>query len=101
MRLYEACGVNLMKLQIALDYLMVFTFVLFIFILIFGSIARQRALISNQQTFAQLQLVADSVASEMSAASQAGNGYTATILLPAQLSILQYSLSITRQGMVI
>lgn len=89
------------KLQIALDYLMVFTFVLFVFVLIFASVAKQRVLISNQQTFAQLQLVAQSIASELTAASQSGNGYTATIPLPPQLSILEYNISITRQGMVI
>ena len=70
------------KLQIALDYLMVFTFVLFVFVLIFASVAKQRVLISNQQTFAQLQLVAQSIASELTAASQSGNGYSATIPLP-------------------
>lgn len=89
------------KLQIALDYLMVFTFVLFVFVLIFASVAKQRVLISNQQTFAQLQLVAQSIASELTAASQSGNGYSATIPLPPQLSILEYNISITRQGMVI
>ncbi len=92
---------NQMKLQIALDYLMVFIFILFIFTLIFASVAKERVLVSNQQTFTQLQLVASAVASEISSASQAGNGYSASILLPPQLSILNYNISITRQGMVI
>ena len=88
------------KQQIALDYLMVFTFVLFIFILIFASVARQRALVNNQQTFSELQLVAQSVASDITSAAQAGNGYTASIPLPPQLSVLQYNISVSRQGMV-
>ncbi len=90
-----------MRLQIALDYLIVFSFVLFIFILVLASIARQRVLVSNEQTFSQLQLVAQSVASELSSAAQAGNGYSASILLPPQLSVLQYNIYVTRQGMVI
>lgn len=92
---------NRMKLQIALDYLMVFVFVLFIFILVFVSIAKQRALLSEQQGYAQLQLVAQTVASELSSASQAGNGYNGTLLLPPQLSVVGYNLSITTRGMVI
>ncbi len=90
-----------MRLQIALDYLIVFSFVLFIFVLVLASIARQRVLVSNEQTFSQLQLVAQSVASELSSAAQAGNGYSASILLPPQLSVLQYNIYVTRQGMVI
>lgn len=90
-----------MKLQIALDYLMVFIFILFIFILVFASIAKQRAILSEQQTYAQLQLVSQTVAAELTSATQAGNGYTGSIQLPQQLSVLGYNLSITTRGMVI
>ncbi len=90
-----------MKNQISLDYLMVFIFILFIFILIFASVAKQRILVSSQQTFSQLQLVAQSIASDLSAAALAGNGYTASILLPPQLAVLSYNVSITRHGLII
>ncbi|MCL4364751.1 LamG domain-containing protein [Candidatus Marsarchaeota archaeon] len=90
-----------MKLQIAFDYLMVFAFVLLIFSLLFISISGQRATFSNQQSFAELQVVAQTVASEITAASAAGNGYNQSFLLPPGISLLQYNISVTKQGTVI
>ncbi|MDE1768412.1 MAG: hypothetical protein KGH62_03525, partial [Candidatus Micrarchaeota archaeon] len=89
------------KLQIAVDYLIVFVFVLFIFVLVFSSLANQRVLVSNQQVFAQLQYVSQLVASQLSSAYQAGNGYNATVQLPSPLSSIGYNITITRQGMVV
>ena len=90
-----------MKLQIAFDYLMVFAFVLLIFSLLFISISGQRATFSDQQSFAELQVVAQTVASEITAASVAGNGYNQSFLLPPGLSLLQYNISVTKRGTVI
>ena len=90
-----------MKNQIAFDYFMIFIFVLVIFTLIFSSIARQRAVFSNQQSYSQLQLVAQDVAAQLNLAEQAGNGYYANFTLPADLSFLQYNISVTKQGFVI
>ncbi len=90
-----------MKLQIALDYMMVFIFILLIFMIMFLSIAKQRATFANEQSFAQLQIIAQTIASDISIAGQAGNGYTASFLLPAELSYLKYNVSITKFGTVI
>lgn len=90
-----------MKLQIALDYMMVFIFILVIFMIMFLSIAKQRATFANEQSFAQLQIIAQTIASDISIAGQAGNGYTASFLLPSELSYLKYNVSITKFGTVI
>lgn len=90
-----------MRLQVAFDYLMVFTFVLLVFTIIFSSIAKQRVEFSSEQSFAQLQVIAQTIASEISNAGQGGNGFTAAISLPSELSIIQYTVSITKYGSVI
>ncbi len=46
-------------------------------------------------------MVAQTISSEITAAGQAGNGYSATFLLPPGLSILKYNVSITKYGSVI
>lgn len=91
----------MMRLQIAFDYLMVFTFVLLVFTLIFSSIAKQRVEFSSQQSFTQMQVIAQTIASEISYAGQAGNGYSGVFTLPSELSILKYNVSITKYGSVV
>ena len=90
-----------MKLQIAFDYLMVFSFVMLVFVLLFSTIAKQRIEFSSEQSFAQLQVIAQVIASDIANAGQAGNGYTATFKLPSELSILAYNVSVTKYGAVI
>lgn len=90
-----------MRLQIAFDYLMVSIFVLLIFTIIYATIAKQRVETSNEQAFAQLQLIAQSIAGQITTASQAGSGYNATVTLPGDLSLLYYNVSITKYGTVI
>ncbi len=90
-----------MKLQVALDYLMVFTFVLLVFTILFSSIAKQRIEFSSEQSFAQLQVIAQTIASEISDAGMGGNGYFAAVQLPSELSIIEYNVTLTRYGSVI
>ena len=80
---------------------MVFTFVLLVFTILFASIAKQSIEFSSEQSFSQLQVVAQTIASEISDAGQGGNGFIATYSLPAELSILQYNISLTKYGTVI
>ena len=90
-----------MRLQIAFDYMMVFIFVLLVFTIIFSSIEKQRIELLNEQSFVQLQVVAQTIASEITNAGQSGNGFSATLSLPAGLSIIQYNVSLTKYGSVI
>ncbi len=90
-----------MRLQIAFDYLMVFSFVMLVFVLLFSTIAKQRIEFTSEQSFAQLQVIAQVISTEIANAGQAGNGYSATFKLPSELSILAYNVSITKYGSVI
>ena len=90
-----------MKLQIALEYMVVLSFVLLVFLLVFVTIASQRALVSNQQTFSRLQLVAEDVASQIDSAATGGNGYTAVVQLPLGSGLSYYNLSVTQGGEVV
>ncbi|MDE1851197.1 MAG: hypothetical protein KGH69_00725 [Candidatus Micrarchaeota archaeon] len=84
-----------------MDYVIVLSFVLVVFILVFGSIATQRSLSATQQVFAQLQLIAQTVASQMTTASQSGNGYSSTFSLTSALNLPAYNVTITKTGTVI
>ena len=90
-----------MRLQIALEYMIVFAFVMLLFMVIFVTVAKQRASLSNQQLDSHIQLVAGDLASQINLAQQAGNGYNATVLIPSSGSLLEYNLNITGNGEVI
>jgi len=89
------------KAQIALEFLLVFSFVLLVFIFIFALITSQRSLGMSYQSFSQLQLVAQSVAMAMSNAANAGNGYSAQMPISSTVGLLPYNLTITKSGMVV
>jgi hypothetical protein len=72
-----------------------------VFVLLTVSIAKQRVEFSSVQAFAQLQTIAQTIASQIYAAGQAGTGYNATLSLPAELGIFSYNLSVTKDGLVI
>ena len=90
-----------MRLQIALEYMVVFAFVMLLFMVIFVTVAKQRASLSNQQLDSHIQLVVDDLASQMNLAQQAGNGYNATVSIPSSGSLLVYNLNLTGNGEVI
>ncbi|MGI0141340.1 MAG: LamG-like jellyroll fold domain-containing protein [Candidatus Micrarchaeales archaeon] len=89
------------KAQIAIEFLIVFSFVLIVFLVLFALIAQQRAVIQNTQTFSQLQLIAQNIALQINRAAQSGNGYTAQLPLLTSLGVIPYNLSITTTGAVI
>jgi len=90
-----------MRLQIAFEYLIVFVFVLLIFTLLLISLAKQLTQFYSQQLFAQLQIAAQTVSTDIAIAGSAGSGYSGSIQLPSELSILQYNISVTKFGVVI
>ena len=90
-----------MKLQIALEYMVIFAFIMLIFMVVFVTVAKQRASLSNQQLDSHLQLVVDDIASQMNIAQQAGNGYNSTLAIPSSGSLLTYNLNVTGNGEVI
>ncbi|MGI0100230.1 MAG: LamG-like jellyroll fold domain-containing protein [Candidatus Micrarchaeaceae archaeon] len=89
------------KAQIALEFLIVYSFVLIIFILIFSIISTQRAASLGQQEYSLLQLQSQNIASYIDQAVQAGSGYSATVPLVSGLTNNYYNLSISNTGVVI
>ncbi len=90
-----------MKLQIALEYMIIFTFVLVVFLFLFALVASQRAQTSSSQVYSQEQLIAQSVATQIDTALRAGNGYTARVPVTGAIGTLAYQLLITKNGGVI
>ena len=89
------------KAQIALEFIMIYSFVLLVFTVLLVLVLDQRAVTLNQQQYAYLQVVAQSVAGYLDQAAAAGNGYSATLPLPIVLGPASYSLYITSTGVVI
>ena len=89
------------KAQIALEFLIVYSFVLIVFILVFSVITLQRAATLNQQEYSLLQLQSQNVASYIDQAVQAGTGYVATVPLISGIARNSYSLNISSSGVVI
>ncbi len=89
------------RLQIALEFMIIFSFVLVLFLFLFVLIASQRAQILNGQIFSQEQLIGQGVAGQMDRALQAGNGYSAVVPLVGSIGTLAYQLIITKNGAII
>ncbi|MGC8699979.1 MAG: hypothetical protein ACP5RK_03220, partial [Candidatus Micrarchaeia archaeon] len=90
-----------MRLQLSLEFLIVFSFVLLVFIFLFAIISSERSTALSDQTFSQLQLQAQSIASSIDSAVQAGNGYSGTISVVSLIGIIPYNVTVTKNGMVI
>jgi len=89
------------KAQIAIEFLIVFAFILLVFLFLFSLITQQRAVIQNTQTYSQLQLVAQNIALQISRAGLSGNGYSAQLPLLTSIGVTPYNVSITKSGTVI
>lgn len=89
------------RLQIALEFIMMLTFITVLFIFFFDIIATQTSLVVNQQAFTQLQLIAQSIAQQINLAVTSGPGYFSNVSVYGTLALPVYSVNITRNGAVI
>lgn len=89
------------KGQIALEFIIIYSLVLVIFIVVFGLVTSQRAASLAQQQNSFLQLISQNVASAIQQAVSSGNGYATTLQLPASISSTPYSLYVTSTGLVL
>ncbi len=89
------------RAQIALEFLIIYSFVLIVFILIFSVITLQRAATLSQQQYSLLQLQSQNIASYIDQAVQAGTGYIATVPLVSGVARNSYSLNISSTGVII
>ncbi|MDE1824839.1 MAG: laminin G domain-containing protein [Candidatus Micrarchaeota archaeon] len=89
------------KGQIAIEFLIVFSFVLIVFVFLFAIITQQRAVQQNYQTFSQLQLVAQSLSLQLSRAAASPPGFSEQIPITTTQGLTPYNISITKTGIVI
>jgi uncharacterized protein (UPF0333 family) len=88
------------KGQIALEFLIVYSLVLLIFVIIFALVVNQRAASLGQDEYQSLQLAAQNIAIHMDQAIIAGNGYSAIVPIPPVTSENPYKLFISTSGVV-
>ncbi len=91
-----------MKLQISLEFLIMLSFVLLVFIFLLYIISNQRTTGLASQSFSQLQLIAQSVALQLYKAQTGGNGYSTQIsVYGTVLTSNTFNITITKAGTVI
>ena len=89
------------NLQVALEFMIIFSFVLIVFTVLFSVISAQRAQTASSQVYSQEQLIAQNIAAQLDRALQAGGGYFAKVPLSGLVGSLTYQISITKNGAVI
>ena len=87
--------------QIALEFLIVYSFVLILFLVFFALVIAQRASSLNNQQYFLLQQVAQNVAGYINSALSAGSGYSASFTVPSAIGTLPIRLYISNTGVVI
>ena len=87
------------KAQIALEFLIVYSFILIVFVLLFAIVTTQRTVGLVQQEQSLMQLQAQNIATYINQAAIAGDGYSAT--LPLINTVPNYNISISTTGVVI
>jgi hypothetical protein len=88
------------KGQIATEFIVLYSIILLVFVLIFAIITSQRAAILNTQQYSLLQLQAQQIASYINYALGAGSGFSMSQPLGAGFSPLAYTLSMSNMGVI-
>lgn len=88
------------KAQISLEFLVVYSFVLVIFVIMFSLMATQRAATLSQQQYSLLQSQAQAIATYINQAVSSGSGYSATLPLIGGFATYSYNVSISSTGVV-
>ncbi|MEM3476840.1 MAG: LamG domain-containing protein [Candidatus Micrarchaeaceae archaeon] len=87
--------------QISLEFIIIYSLVMIIFLILFALVSTQRATALQAQESSYLELYAQNVAYDITYAEAAGNGYTATLPLLSELNNLPVSLYISSTGFII
>jgi len=89
-----------MKSQLALEFIIVYSIVLVIFVIVFAVISNERSASLATQQASLMQLLAQNVAGYINQALQAGNGYSLTVPLGSGIGAASYNISISTTGFV-
>ncbi len=88
------------RAQIALEFIVIYSVVLTIFVIVFALAATQRAASLERQQNAFLQMLTQDIASQITIALAAGNGYSTSVQLPQSISSSAYSIYVSSSGVV-
>ncbi|MEM3841284.1 MAG: LamG-like jellyroll fold domain-containing protein [Candidatus Micrarchaeaceae archaeon] len=89
------------KSQIAIEFVIVYSFVLLIFILIFALVATEQSSLTTEQQSGAIQLLTESIAGYINQAVTAGNGYSTNVSIPAAVGSTPYTLELSNTGVII
>lgn len=89
------------RLQIALEFMILFSLILVLFLFMFTLISSQRSQTLSNQVFSQEQLIAQNVAAQLDRALQSGSGYTASVPISGTIGTAGYQLVVAKNGAVI
>ncbi|MGC8571853.1 MAG: LamG-like jellyroll fold domain-containing protein [Candidatus Micrarchaeia archaeon] len=87
--------------QLTLEFAVVYSYVLLVFLIIFAAISSQRAITLANQEGLSLQFLAENIATTINQALQAGNGYSTTIQLQGSVTTQSYNITISSSGVII
>ncbi len=89
------------KSQIALEFIIIYTLILVIFMIVFALIATQKANTISSQQALTLQLAAQKVAANINYALAAGSGYSVTAPFAASILNNKYNIYISSEGAIL
>ncbi|MEM3290382.1 MAG: hypothetical protein QW046_02580, partial [Candidatus Micrarchaeaceae archaeon] len=89
------------KAQFSVEFMIVFSFILLVFLFLFAMITSQRSLGLSNQLFSQMQLIAQSIALQINNAISAGSGYSTSMHIGTTVGLVPYNLTITKNGMIV
>jgi hypothetical protein len=87
--------------QLTLEFAIVYSYILLIFIIVFAAIATQRGAILANQEGTTLEFIAQNIAMYINQAIAAGNGYSTTVPILGTLSTQPYNITISSTGIII
>jgi hypothetical protein len=93
--------IDMSSAQIAVEFIVVYSFVLLVFVTFFSLVASQSATGLSQQQYSTVQLVAEDVAAYINQAVVSGSGYNASVQIDSGIGLSQYNISISTSGIVI
>lgn len=89
------------KLQIAMEFMLVFLFVTAIFLVLFAIISSRGSLLFNQEAYSQTQQLAQQIAHSINTAYNGGNGYVSNTILESGFGLNNYNITILKNGEII
>ena len=87
--------------QLTLEFVIVYSYILLIFLVVFAAIATQRAAILANQEGTTIEFIAQDIAMYINEAIAAGSGYSAVIPILGTISTQPYNITISSTGIII